>query len=100
MFVEDGGIPAIVAIELFAQSAAVLTSLLAIKTGVVINSGALLGTRAIELFTERFEVGDVLDVHVEQTMAMGMMAHVDCALYRGDERLAEGSVQVMAGAPS
>lgn len=100
MFVEDGSIPALVAIELFAQSAAVLTSLLAVQTGVAIDSGALLGTREITLHTDRFEVGDVLEVHVEQTMAMGMMAHVDCALYRGDERLAEGSVQVMAGAPS
>ena len=98
-FVEGGEAPVLLAIELFAQSAAVLTSLLAVQTGATIDSGALLGTREIRFFGDTLRAGEVLDIHVEQTLAMGMMAHVDCALYRGEERLAEGSVQVMAGAP-
>ncbi|MGE0787430.1 MAG: hypothetical protein AB7S26_17285 [Sandaracinaceae bacterium] len=99
VFVEDGRMPLAVAIELFAQCAAVLTSLLATKAGIRIDSGALLGTREIRLLADDLKVGDVLDVHCEQTMSMGMMAHVDCALYRAGERIAEGSVHVMAGAP-
>ncbi len=99
LFVKDGQAPLLLAIELFAQSAAVLTSILAIKTGVAINAGALLGTREIVFEGDALRAGDVLDIHVEQTMAMGMMAHVDCALFRDGVRLAHGSVQVMAGEP-
>lgn len=100
VFVTDGEAPMLMAIELFAQTAAVLTSLLATRTEARIESGALLGTRKIELHGDTLKAGDVLEIHCEQTMAMGMMAHVECALFRGGEKLAEGSVHVMAGAPT
>ena len=98
-FVRDGEVPALLAIELFAQSAASLVSLLARDSGTPVMSGALLGTRKIELHTDVFRVGDVLDIHCEEKMAIGMTAQIQCELRREGELLAGGSINVMAGTP-
>lgn len=98
-FVRDGEIAALLAIELFAQSAATLVSLLAHQAGAPVMSGALLGTRQIDLHTDVLRVGDVLDIHCEEKMAIGMTAQIQCELRRDGVLLAEGSINVMAGTP-
>lgn len=98
-FVKDGEVAALLAIELFAQSAATLVSLLAHQGGVAVMSGALLGTRQIDLYTDVLRVGDVLDIRCEEKMAIGMTAQIWCELRREGELLAEGSINVMAGTP-
>ncbi len=99
-FVSGGEVPMLVALELFAQSACTLVSLLALRTGGPLRGGAVLGTRKLELHGDVLRVGDVLDIHCEEKMAMGLTAQVDCRLLRGGELLAQGSINVMAGTPS
>lgn len=102
-FVKDGAAPALLAIELFAQSACTLVSLLATRAGNVPMTGALLGTRQIDLHTDVLRTGDVLEIHCEEKMAIGMTAQIQCEMRRVSSRdrelLAEGSINVMAGTP-
>lgn len=98
-FVKDGEVPLLVALELFAQSACSLVSLLAGERGGVLTGGAFLGTRKVELHADALRVGDVVDIHCEEKMAIGPTAQIQCRLERAGELLAEGSINVMAGIP-
>lgn len=98
-FVVGGEVPLLIALELFAQSAACLVSMLAGRGGAALTSGALLGSRETRFFADTLHVGDVLEIRCEEKMAIGMAAQIECALYREGERLAEGSINVMAGTP-
>lgn len=97
-FVQDGEVPVLLALELFAQSAATLVALLA-SGGQALMSGAILGSRHIALHEDVLRVGDVLEIRCKEVMAIGITAQVECELYRGEELLAEGSINVMAGSP-
>lgn len=98
-FVQDGELPMMVAIELFAQSAAAMLSLRAQRGSTVdIRSGALLGTRKIELLEPACRVGDVLTTHCEEAIAVGPTAQIECKLLRDGVVVARGSINVMAGA--
>jgi len=97
-FVSNGEVPLLVALELFAQSACTLVSLLASRSGTAMQSGAFLGTRTVTLRSDCLRVGDVVDVHCEERMAIGPAAQIECRLVRRGETLAEGSINVMAGA--
>lgn len=100
LFVRDGrAASSLVAIELFAQTAAALVGLLAPPDGPSMAQGALLGSRKIELFTGELLVGDVLDIHCEESWTIEMAAQIDCTLYRRGEKIAEGTINVMAGEP-
>ncbi|MCA9606974.1 MAG: hypothetical protein KC619_15310 [Myxococcales bacterium] len=98
-FVKDGEVPLLVALELFAQSACSLVSLLAGERGGPLAGGAFLGTRKVELHGDVLKVGDVVDIHCEEKMAIGPTAQIQCRLERAGELLAEGSINVMAGTP-
>ena len=98
-FVQDGTVPVMLALELFAQSAASLVALIASRGGAPLSGGAILGSRQIDLHGESFSVGDVLEIHCEERMALGMTAQIQCSLRREGELLAEGSINVMAGTP-
>lgn len=98
-FVKDGEVPLMIALELFAQSACSLVSLLAGERGGALTGGAFLGTRKVELHGDVLKVGDVVDVHCEEKMAIGPTAQIQCRLERAGELLAEGSINVMAGTP-
>jgi predicted hotdog family 3-hydroxylacyl-ACP dehydratase len=98
-FVRDGEVPVLLALELFAQSAASLVALLASRGGAPLTSGAILGSREIKLYGDVLRVGDILEIHCEERMAIGVTAQIACELRRGGELLAEGSINVMAGSP-
>lgn len=98
-FVRDGKIPMLVSLELFAQSACSLVALLAMGGGRAMKSGAFLGTRKVELHGDALAVGDVVTIHCEEKMAIGATAQIQCRLERDGTLLAEGSINVMAGAP-
>ena len=94
LFVERGGISALVALELFAQTAAAHFGYLGMKRGGGFASGALLGTRKLELGVHRLAVGDTVEVRVTQVMAMPPAAQYECALLRGGETIASGTINV------
>ena len=98
-FVREGEVPVLLALELFAQSACSLVALLASRGGRALRSGAILGSRHVALHADVLRVGDVLEIRCEEKMAIGMTAQIQCSLHRGEETLAEGSINVMAGAP-
>lgn len=98
-FVKEGEVPVMLALELFAQSACSLVALLASRGGTALSGGAILGSREIKLHADSLRVGDVLDIDCEEKMAMGVTAQIACQMHRGDELVAEGSINVMAGLP-
>ncbi len=98
-FVKEGEVPMLLALELFAQSAASLVSLLASRGGAPLTSGAILGSRHLSLHAGPRKVGDVLEVRCEEKMAMGVTAQIECVMTRAGEVVAEGSINVMAGTP-
>ncbi len=98
-FLRDGEVPALVAVELFAQTAAALVGLLSAAGGPSMAMGALLGSREVRLFTDALRLGDTVDIHCEEAWTIGPAAQIECALYRDGARIAEGSINVMAGEP-
>ena len=109
LFVRDGAAPPLLAVELFAQSAATLMALVTTRNLTArdamgagdarIGGGALLGSRKIQLFVDELRVGDVLRIECEEKMAIGMTAQIECSMHRGETLVARGSINVMAGVP-
>ncbi|MDQ3037428.1 MAG: 3-hydroxylacyl-ACP dehydratase [Myxococcota bacterium] len=97
LFVEDGGITTLVALELFAQTAAAHFGYLGLSRGSGFASGALLGTRKLELVEPRIAVGDELEIRVTQVMSMPPAAQYECVLLRGGETIAKGTINVAMG---
>lgn len=97
VFVEDGAVSALVAIELFAQGAAAHFGYLATARGTGFASGALLGSRKLELDVDRYRVGERLDVRVLQVMSMPPAAQYDCRLERAGRVIARGAISVALG---
>ena len=99
LFVKNGEVSTLLALELFAQSAASLVALGAGPGGASLVTGAFLGTRKVELHAPSFKVGDELRIHCRQTLSVGVTTQIACQLFRGEELVAEGSINVMAGTP-
>lgn len=102
LFVEAGSVSGFVAVELFAQAAAAHFGYAGLIAGGVFASGALLGTRKIELRVPHFSVDRRLEVRAHQVFAMPPAAQYDCTLLdvTDEERvLATGTINVAMGAP-
>lgn len=99
LLLERGSVPALAAVELFAQTAAALVGLLAPAGGPSMTSGALLGTRQVRLHVPSFAVGDELLIRCTEAWTIGPAAQIDCVLTRDGVTVAEGSINVMAGEP-
>lgn len=100
LFVEaDGTVSALVALELFAQAAAAHFGYLGMTRGGGFASGALLGSRKLELVESTLRVGEPLEVRVTQIMSMPPAAQYECVLVRGGETLAKGTINVAMGTP-
>ncbi len=103
LFVVDGAISAFVTLELFAQAAAAHFGYAGLVRGGVLSSGALLGTRRIELHVPRLPVGRRLVVRASQVFAMPPAAQYECTLLDAtdpeEKLLAEGTINVAMGGP-
>jgi predicted hotdog family 3-hydroxylacyl-ACP dehydratase len=97
LFVVDGKLSSIFAIELFAQAAAAHFGYAGMQRGGAMASGALLGSRRIDLFVPHFEVGQELSVRANQVMAMPPAAQYECEVLADGVRLAAGTVNVAMG---
>ncbi|MCC6876234.1 MAG: hypothetical protein IT378_18145 [Sandaracinaceae bacterium] len=101
LFVRGGEVSSVLAIELFAQAASALIGLVnrdRARSGE--STGALLGSRSIELRVPSFAAGDVLDIECEELLSIEAAAQVACTLKRRGELVAQGTVNVFAGAAS
>ena len=102
VFVENGCVSSFVVLELFAQAAAAHFGYAGLQRGGQFSSGALLGTRKIDLHVPTLAVGELLQVHAKQTFAMPPAAQYDCQLVLARDPaqvLAEGSITVALGPP-
>jgi predicted hotdog family 3-hydroxylacyl-ACP dehydratase len=96
-FVEDGTVSALIALELFAQTAAAHFGYLGFARGAGFAAGALLGTRKLELHVDRYRVGDELEIRARQVMTMPPAAQYECTLLRAGETVASGTLNVAIG---
>jgi predicted hotdog family 3-hydroxylacyl-ACP dehydratase len=97
-FVTQGRLPATILLEYMAQAIAVADGMGARITGRT-DIGLLLGIRELDLAVAEVEVGDELDIHVEQRFADTKLASYDCEVRREGRRLAGGTVNVMIAPP-
>ena len=100
LFVQNGEVSSFVAVELFAQAAAAHFGYAGLVAGGAFASGALLGTRKIELHVPTLPIDRRLRVNATQVFAMPPAAQYECKLVdaeRGDV-LAEGTINVAMGA--
>ena len=88
----------LVAIELFAQSAAALMAHRSAAANAPKVSGALLGTRKLDVHVAEFRVGETVRTQAREIFGAGALAQFDCKLFRGEDLVAEGSINVAAGA--
>jgi len=98
VMLQEGTVSSLIAVELFAQTAAVL---MAQRSGSGQRApgvtGALLGTRAIDVSVPSFRPGDELTTTVEEKWGTGQIAQFDCVLHHGDDEVARGSINVAGG---
>ncbi|MBL9099330.1 MAG: hypothetical protein JNL82_00145 [Myxococcales bacterium] len=102
LLVVDGKVPALVALEYFAQTVASLYGYMRRHQTGGFEMGMLLGSREITLETDYFHVGDVLHITGVEAFSAPPISQFRCELRRaGDPAvLARGSISVFAsGAP-
>jgi len=98
--IEDERVSALVMIELFAQTAAAHFGYAGFVAGGAMTSGALLGTRKIELASPSIALGQMIRITATRTMAMPPMAQFECVATIGDRTIASGTINVaMGGGP-
>jgi predicted hotdog family 3-hydroxylacyl-ACP dehydratase len=95
--VEHGRISALAAIELFAQTAAAHFGYAGFVRGGAMTSGALLGTRRIDLGVGSISVGDEITIVARRVMAIPPLAQFDCEATIGERVIASGSINVAMG---
>jgi len=93
-FLDNGSIPAYVALEYMAQTIAAYSGLQQIENGGQAKIGFLLGTRRLILLAEAFQLGDDLIVDAEINFNGGELAAFECTVTRNGERLAEAQLSV------
>lgn len=93
-FVQDGRVPALVAIEYMAQSIGLLTGIISHERGDPIQVGYLLGTRELTLAVDCFEVGEELSVEVERLFGEEELGAFRCMLLRAGEVMASAILNV------
>ncbi len=100
LFVEQGAVSSFITLELFAQAAAAHFGYSGYLAGGVFSSGALLGTRKIDLHVPTLPLGHRLEVRAHQVFVMPPAAQYDCVLVdvdAGEAVLAAGTINVALG---
>lgn len=95
--VENGRISALAVIELFAQTAAAHFGYAGLVRGGAMSSGALLGTRRIDLAIAHLPIGEPITIVARRVMAIPPMAQFECEAKLGDRVIASGSINVAMG---
>ncbi len=98
-FVVDGRVPALVAIEYFAQAVAAMQGYLARDRPGGLAMGMLVGARNLELLCDYFAVGDHLTVIAHEVWSDANLAQFRCELLRDHQTVARANINVHRGAP-
>ena len=94
VFVEEGRVRAVVALEYMGQAAAALAGLKSPEGGGRPVAGLLLGTRELTLRVPCFEVGDALVVDVKEEYRDERLSSFRCSVQRAGETVAEAVLNV------
>ncbi len=97
--VENGGVSSLVTIELFAQAAAAHFGYAGLIAGGESVSGALLGTRKIDLARDRYDVGQRIVIRAKQVFVIPPAAQFECTAEIDGATVAEGTINVAMGGP-
>ena len=97
--VENGSVTSLVTIELFAQTAAAQFGYAGFLAGGLMTSGALLGTRKIDLFVGSFETDKEIVIRAKQVFAIPPAAQFECTAEIEGRPVASGTINVAMGAP-
>jgi predicted hotdog family 3-hydroxylacyl-ACP dehydratase len=96
-FVEDGRVPAIVAIEYMAQTIGAFAGLRARAAGGSPRIGFLLGTREMALEVDAFAVGDELTIEARHVFGDERLGSFRCEVRCGGSTLASAQLNVYEG---
>lgn len=91
-FVEDGKVPALLALEYMAQAVGVFVGLRDLDRGQPIRIGFLLGTRELSLAIDHFEVGDELVASADHLFGEDMLGSFRCTVARQGQVVASAVV--------
>jgi len=94
VFVAEGRVRAVVALEYMGQAAAALAGFASREGGGRPAAGLLLGTRELTLRVPSFEVGDELIVDVKEEYKDERLSSFRCRVRRGGETVAEAVLNV------
>lgn len=98
LMLDGGKVSPMVAIELFAQSAALFMAHRSSASDVPFVQGALLGSRTLDADVPFLAVGDTLEVEAEEVFGAGNLAQFKCRLFREGTEIARGAINVASGA--
>lgn len=97
-FFEDGGVPALVAIEYMAQTVGAWAGFRRRRDGEPPRIGYLLGTRELRLHADHFPAGAVLEVEIRRVWGETALGQFDAVVLQGGAVVAEGRLSVYEGA--
>ncbi|MDV7341034.1 hotdog family protein [Terasakiella sp. A23] len=93
-FLEDGMVPAYVAVEYMAQSVAAYSGACGLEQGEEVRIGFLLGSRKIKLMCDGFAIGDTLHIEASSLYNDGEMASFDCVTKKDGQTVVEARLNV------
>ena len=96
-FVENGAVPAVVAIEYMAQSVAAHAGLRGVRSGREVRVGYLIGARNVEFLVDGFAVGERLLVYVEHVWGDEDLGQFDIHVESDGRRVAAAQLNVYQG---
>jgi predicted hotdog family 3-hydroxylacyl-ACP dehydratase len=94
LFVENGRVRALVAVEYMAQSVAAYAGMKSRRNGEPPSIGFLLGSRELTLAVDHFRAGDTLVVDVEHVFGDDQLGSFRCTVRRDEVIVAEAMVNV------
>ncbi len=96
-FVEGGRVRSTLALEYMAQCVAAWAGLQGRLRGEAVRVGYLLGARDVSFAVDHFAVGDELRIEATKVWGDLVLGHFACAVRRGGETLASGTLNVYRG---
>ncbi|OFX22594.1 MAG: hypothetical protein A2V77_18990 [Anaeromyxobacter sp. RBG_16_69_14] len=94
LFVSEGRVRAVIALEYMAQAVAAYAGLRARAAGVPVRIGFLLGTRELRLEIDHFDVGDELLVEAVHVWGDEQLGSFLCTVLRGAVAVATATLNV------
>ena len=96
-FVENGRVPAVVALEYMAQCVAAYAGLKAFREGTPVRLGYVIGARVVELAEDQFGVGEELFVSANRVWGDDLVGNFECRVDSRRRRVATAVLSVFQG---